>query len=369
MAATTDTDRIVEDEVCQERGQGPLLTNIKIVALTTALLGFFAGVGTAYFSLSPDMETPPPTGVTPEVMAIGTGAVTGVYFPTGGAICRLVNASDAALGEDAEAADKVYCAAQSTNGSMANLAALSTGRLPFAIVQSDWQYHAYKGSMRFAEDGPIAGLRSVFSIYKEPLTLVTRRGTGITSIADLEGKRVNIGAPGTGQRATMEHVMRAFGWTLDDFAAATQLGLAEQFGALCSEKTDAVVLVTGHPNGLIRDAIAACDAVLVSVAGPQIDQLLVENPYYARALIPGGTYPGRPDAIASFGVAATLVTSNRISQETIYALVRAVFENLDEFKTMHPAFLGLTHEAMIRDGLTAPQHEGAIRYFREQGWM
>ena len=341
--------------------------NVKTVALVTTVLGLVTGAGAAYYSLSWDVRPLPPMSVTPEVVVIGTGAVTGVYYPTGGAICRVVNAAWARA-PDKEDARLTYCAAESTDGSLANLAAVRDGILPFAIVQSDWQYHAYNGSMRFIEDGPNPALRSVFSIYKEPFTLIARRDAGIESFADLRGRRINVGPPGSGQRTTMERLLRAFGWTLEDFEAATELGGVAQFKALCAEETDAVMFVTGHPSGLIRDAATACDAVLVSVAGPQIEQLLVESPYYAKALIPGGTYPGNPEPIVSFGVAATLVASNSVSADTVHEVVQAFFAGLDQFKTMHPAFAGLTREAMIRDALTAPAHDGALRYYREQGW-
>lgn len=297
----------------------------------------------------------------PTFVSIGTGGVTGVYYPVGGAICRLVNQDRATHG--------IRCGVESTGGSIFNINAIRAGDLDLGIVQSDWQYHAYRGSSRFAETGAFDGLRALFSVHPEAFTVVARRDSGIRELEDLRGKRVNIGNPGSGQRATMEVVMRALGWTTADFALASELRPAEQSQALCDNNVDAIIYVVGHPNGSIQEATTSCETRLVRIAGPAIDQLVAEAPYYAIATIPGGMYPGNPDPVQTFGVKATFVASTALSADAAYHIVRAVFENFQEFRDLHPAFTHLDPATLVRDGNSAPLHEGAIRYFTEKGMM
>lgn len=294
-------------------------------------------------------------------IAIGTGAVTGVYFPAGGAICQMVHRS--------RAEHDVRCGTESTAGSLYNINAIRNGDLDFGIAQSDWQFHAWNGSSRFEEAGPMTELRSVFSLHAEPFTLVAREGSGIHSLADLKGKKVNVGNPGSGQRGTMEVVMEALGWSMDDFALASELKAAEQGQALCDGRVDAIIYTVGHPNGAIKEATTACQSRLIPVDGPEIAALIEANPYYAPAIIPGGTYPGNPADVATFGVKATLVTSARVSDDLVALVARAVMENLEDFRRIHPAFAGLDPAAMVKDGLSAPLHDGARRYYEEAGLL
>ena len=296
-----------------------------------------------------------------QFITIGTGGVTGVYYPTGGAICRLVNKNRKETG--------VRCSVESTGGSVYNINTIREGELEFGVAQSDWQYHAYNGTSKFEEAGPFEELRAVFSVHPEPFTVVARADAGISSFADLEGKRVNIGNPGSGQRGTMEVLMVAMGWTSHNLALATELKAAEQSAALCDNQIDAMVYTVGHPSGSIQEATTACDSVLVTIDGPVVDKLIEENDYYRSATIPGGMYRGNPDDVKTFGVGATLVTSANVSEDAVYALVSAVFNNFEDFKKLHPAFANLVPEEMISAGLSAPLHPGAERYYREQGWI
>ena len=296
-----------------------------------------------------------------EFITIGTGGVTGVYYPTGGAICRLVNKGRRDHG--------VRCSVESTGGSVYNINTIREGELEFGVAQSDWQFHAYNGSSKFEENGPFEGLRAVFSVHPEPFTVVARADAGITTFADLEGKRVNIGNPGSGQRGTMEVLMEALGWSNDNLALATELKAAEQSAALCDNQIDAMVYTVGHPSGSIQEATTACDSVLVEVSGAEVDALIADNPYYRSATIPGGMYRGNDGDTQTFGVGATFVTSADVSEETVYTLVSAVFENFEDFKKLHPAFANLVPEEMATAGLSAPLHPGAEKYYREQGWI
>ena len=294
-------------------------------------------------------------------VTIGTGGVTGVYFPTGGAICRLVNKGRKEHG--------IRCSVESTGGSVYNINTIREGELEFGVAQSDWQYHAYNGTSKFADAGPFENLRAVFSVHPEPFTVVARADSGITNFDDLKGRRVNIGNPGSGQRGTMEVLMAAKGWSTDDFALATELKAAEQSAALCDNQIDAMVYTVGHPSGSIQEATTACDSVLVTVDGPVVDQLIADNSFYRAATIPGGMYRGSDNDTMTFGVGATFVTSSDVSDDAVYAVVKSVFENFDDFKKLHPAFANLKPEEMIRDGLSAPLHDGAAKYYKEKGWM
>jgi len=301
-----------------------------------------------------------PAAVAEEFITIGTGGVTGVYYPTGGAICRLVNKGRRDHG--------IRCSVESTGGSVYNVETIKAGELEFGVAQSDIQYNAYNGVVQF-EGEPFEGLRAVFSVHPEPFTVVARADAGISSFEDLQGKRVNIGNPGSGQRATMEVLMEKMGWTTDDFALATELKAAEQSAALCDNQIDAMVYTVGHPSGSIQEATTACDSVLVTVDNDATAALVEEFPFYRVATIPGGMYRGNDEDVTTFGVGATFVTSDAVSEDAVYAVVSSVFENFEDFKGLHPAFANLVPEEMASAGLSAPLHAGAEKYYNETGML
>jgi TRAP transporter TAXI family solute receptor len=295
-------------------------------------------------------------------ITIGTGGVTGVYYPAGGAICRLVNKDRAEHG--------IRCSVESTGGSVYNVNTIRQGELDFGVVQSDVQFNALEGrGQEFEGQGPFESLRAVFALHPEPFTVVARADSGIKSFDDLKGKRVNVGNPGSGQRATMEVLMDAKGWTMDDFALASELKSAEQSQALSDNNVDAIVFTVGHPNGSIQEAATTTDATLVAVGGAEVDQLVADNPYYSKATIPGGMYRGNPDDIETFGVRATFVSSADVPDEVVYQVTKAVFENFEDFKQLHPAFATLDKKEIVTGGLSAPLHPGAEKYFKEAGLM
>jgi len=297
-----------------------------------------------------------------QFITIGTGGVTGVYYPTGGAICRLVNLQRQEHG--------IRCSVESTGGSVYNVNTIRAGELDMGVVQSDVQYKALKGEgEEFEGQGPFDDLRAVFSVHAEPFTVVARADSGIETFDDLEGKRVNIGNPGSGQRSTMEVLMEAKGWTMDDFALASELKSAEQAQALCDNKIDAMVFTVGHPSGSIQEATTTCDTKLIPVSGSEVDQLVEQNPFYAKATIPGGMYRGTDEDVETFGVKATFVSSAAVPDEVVYEVTEAVFENFEDFKKLHPAFETLQKEDMVTQALSAPLHPGAEKYYQEAGMM
>lgn len=294
-------------------------------------------------------------------LTIGTGSEAGVYYQLGRALCYLA--------ERDEALKNAGCAALSTAGSIFNLEKLRSGTLRLGVAQSDWHFHAVRGSGPFAAAGPDEGLRSLFSVHGEPFTVVARRDAGITRLQDLAGKRVNIGNPGSGQRATMETVMAALGWDRSAFSLADELSAAQQSLALCHDRVQAMIYTVGHPNASVGQAAGLCDAVMVEVSGAAIDKLIAENPFYAATEIPGGIYAGNPEPVQTFGVKATLVTTASLGEDLAYAIARSVLGDLRRFRKMHPAFGGLDERRMVVDGLSAPLHSGALRYYREAGLL
>ena len=295
-----------------------------------------------------------------QFISIGTGGVTGVYYPTGGAICRLVNRDRKEHG--------IRCAVESTGGSVYNINTIKAGELEFGVAQSDWQHHAYNGTSKFS-DNPFPNIRAMFSVHPEPFTLLVRADSGITSFEGLKGNRVNVGNPGSGQRATMEVVMEAFGMGMDDFSLATEYKGSEMAKQICDNNIDAMIYTIGHPAAAIKEATTSCDVKLVSVTGAPIDKLVADNPYYRVATVPGGMYAGNPDDTTTFGVGATFVTSTDISDDVAYIVAKSVMSNLDDFRKLHPAFANLDAAQMISDGLSAPLHPGAAKAYKELGLM
>lgn len=295
-----------------------------------------------------------------EFISIGTGGVTGVYYPTGGAICRLVNKSRKEHG--------IRCAVESTGGSVYNINTIKAGELEFGVAQSDWQHHAYNGTSKFS-DNPFPGVRAVFSVHPEPFTLIVRGDSGITGFEGIKGKRVNVGNPGSGQRATMEVAMEAFGIGMSDLALATEYKGSEMAKQLCDGNIDAMIYTIGHPAAAIKEATTTCDARLVSVTGAPVDKLVADNPFYRVATIPGGMYKGTDGDTTTFGVGATFVTSDKVPADTVYVVAKSVMENLDDFRNLHPAFKNLKAEEMVKDGLSAPLHDGAAKAYKELGLM
>ncbi|MGJ7460847.1 TAXI family TRAP transporter solute-binding subunit [Halomonas sp. MA07-2] len=287
-------------------------------------------------------------------LVIATASPAGVYHITGRALCSLVD---------------IPCEARTSDGSAANLAALRDGEVPVALAQSDLQHFAVTGSAGFSDQGPAPNLRAIAALHSEPFTLVARRDSGITRFADLRGHSVNVGNPGSGQRGTMMTLLEAWGWSLRDFRPANELPADQQSLELCHGNIDAMVYTVGHPNPSIAQAVRLCDAILVDVGGEPVERLVTGVPYLTRATIAAGLYGEGQPAVETFGARATLVTSAEVDEALVYRLVAALFDNLDAFKTFHPAYAELSPETMITEGLSAPFHEGALRYYREQGWL
>jgi uncharacterized protein len=292
-------------------------------------------------------------------VTIGTGGITGVYYPTGGAIAKIVNAKRDTY--------HIRCTVESTGGSVFNINAVMAGDLDFGIAQSDRQYQAVKGLAEWKNKGPQTDLRAVFSIHPESVTLVAAQDAGIKTLADLKGKRVNIGNPGSGQRQNAIDALDAAGIDYKTDLTAESVKAAEAPGLLQDGRIDAFFYTVGHPSGAIKEATAGARKVaIIPITG--MEALFAKSPYYVKSYIPMDQYPDAVNTgdVETFGVKATLVTSAKVPDEVVYAITKEVFENFDEFKKLHPAFAVLTKQGML-EGLSAPIHPGALKYYKEAG--
>jgi hypothetical protein len=295
----------------------------------------------------------------PTSVTIATGRVGGLYHPVGGAICKLVDEGSAEHG--------ISCTVKITSGSIDNIESLREGKVDLAMAQSDWQAAALTGTGPFEEAGPYADLRAVFAPYVEHFTIVARSDRDINSFEDLKGKRLFLGRTGGGRRQTMKVLMDAYGWTGDPFEDVSEIKASNAAEALCSNEFDAAVVTIGHPSPTVRDAMAMCGAVLVPVSGPVVDKLVEENAYFVTSAIPAGTYRTQPREIPTLAVVATLVTTAQTNPEAIYQITKSFFENYERLREASPLFASLDKHEMVTKGITAPFHDGALRYFAEAG--
>lgn len=296
----------------------------------------------------------------PEIV-IGTGTPGGVYFALGDSICRLFNLDLPASG--------LRCAAYPSPGPVANIESLHAGRSDIGIVQSDILSDALTGRGPFASTGAERELRVLFTGQTEAFTIVARRELAIHDATGLRGQRINLGSPGSGERVSMNRVMAALGFAPTDFAAARELPLARQHAAFCANELDAILYTVRHPNGLVQDVIRMCGGVLVDVSGPAIERLLASRSEYTRSVIPGNTYASNREAVATIGVRTAIITTASFPERTAYEIARALFENIEDFRRLHPDFATLRPRDMVPSAEGVPVHPGAARYYRERGWL
>jgi hypothetical protein len=295
----------------------------------------------------------------PAPVTVATATPGAIYHPVGNAICRLYNLT--------ENAKKGACIAVSSEGSITNIRLIRDGKSTLGLVQSDVAYAAYRGEGPFAAAGPDTALRTLIALHPESFTVVARADAGIRDFQDLKGKRVGIGKSGAGYSLTRDVVLGFYGWTISDFDRALELGPAEQNQVLCDNTVDAVLFQAGHPNGLTQEATTGCKARLVRVSGPPIDRLLAAHPYYVASFIPGGMYAGNPNDVPTFGTRTVLVASARQPDDLAYAMVKAVLENFDDFRRLHPALRVLKAQDLVPSETVMPIHPGALTYYREAG--
>lgn len=295
-----------------------------------------------------------------EFITIGTGGVTGTYYPTGGAICQMVNKN--------KKTTNIRCSVESTGGSVYNVNTIKAGELDFGISQSDTAYQAYKGEGKFEGAAAVPELRSAIAIYPELLALVVSQKSGIKTINDLKGKKINMDSPGSGTRMTAEMVFDAFGLKTSDLALANELKSSEGPTMLQDNHIDGYFFMVGHPTANIKDAANSVDISIVPIEGTGIDAMIKKYPYFAKGTISGSFYKGVPNDVPSIGVKAVLVTSTKVKDEVVYQVVKTILDNFEKFKELHPAYKTIAKESLL-EGLSVPQHPGAIKAFKEAGLL
>lgn len=298
------------------------------------------------------------TALDDKKIAIATGPLSGIYFPVGDAVCRVLNKERRVI--------DLRCNVLPTPGSVYNLDALKNSIVDIAIVQADWEEHAYNGTGIFMEKGRFEKLRHMFSLYTEAITIIVPKYSSIRKLDDLKGRVLNVGLPGSGGRETMNDIMKAKGWTNADFKGLASADASEQIQGLCGGSIDAIVLAIGHPNPIVQSIASACEIRFVPINDPIIDKFIEGNPEFARTVLPGGMYNGIPNNTETFGVKASIVTTTDMSEDNIYKIVKTIFENVEVLKAMQPNLKRLDKVRMVREGRTAPLHDGAKKYFEEQ---
>ena len=287
---------------------------------------------------------------------------------TGRVLCQLINTY----------ADELQCnvipaeAGLHSSDYIHTLTNVLSGGLDLGIVDSSIQYDAVNRTGQFEYfDFGFDNLRSLFSLNGIPFTVAARSIEGLDTFAGLEGKKVNVGNPGSLQRDIMDKLMHAKGWQKKDFLLMEELPAAQSQDtlALCFGMVDAVVRFDAHPNADTKHIVDLCNARLLNIAGTEVDKLLSDSPYYVALSIPAGSYASNREEVITFGLLETIVTTEDLDEETAYLVVKSIFENLDWLRSLHSAFSTLTPTDMHGRGLSVPLHSGALKYYREQGWM
>lgn len=295
---------------------------------------------------------------------IGTAGIGGGYYPTGGFICNVLNKSRKKYGHN------IRCTVESTGGSVANLRSIQAGEMDVGIAQGDWQYHSWNGTDKFKDAGPNEKLRFLFSLHVDTVHVVARKEVVAKNFGDMKGKIVNTGNVGSGTEATVNFALSRYGTTPKKFfKLATKLTSREQAQALCDGKIDAYIYPCGITAASITEASNTCDVTILNWMDPTIEKMIAEIPYYGVSKIPAKTYRGQADDVTAWGLPATIVASADTDEEVIYNLIKAVFDNFEDFKKQSTMYVGVTREGAVKNGQTAPFHPGAEKYFKEVGLL
>ena len=286
-------------------------------------------------------------------MTMGTGGTAGTYYGYGGVLGQYImnNAG-------------INVTVVSTDGSKANIQGIDAGNYQLGTVQSDVMAYAWDGVRAFEEEGKVSSFRTVAGLYAEAVQLVTM-DPAIKSVADLKGKSVSIGAPGSGVYFNAVDVLAAAGMTEKDIKAQYQ-SFADSADALKDGKIDAAFIVAGPPTPAITELCTTNDAYLVPIDGDVAKKLMETNSFYTEHLIPAGTYKGQDEDVKTVTVKATLIVSADASEDDVYALTKAIFDNIDAITKENAKGAELSIENATA-GMTVPFHAGAAKYLAEQG--
>ena len=281
---------------------------------------------------------------------IGTGGTAGTYYPIGGAIAEVLNKEIPGMS----------ASAQSTGASVANINMLGDGEIDLATVQNDIAYYAAHGTEMF-KDKKVDGLQGIASLYPETCQFVTLKSSGIKSLAELKGKRVAVGAVGSGVEANVRQILAAYGVTYNDIDAQ-YLSFAEGASALKDGNVDVAVLTAGYPTASVQDIASQNPVRLLPVEEKIADDLIAQYPFYTKTVIPAGTYAGFDEEVSSVAVMAMLAAGPTVNADLGYSITKAIFGNLDRLQAAHAVGKQITKDT-AKAGMSLPMNAGAERYF------
>lgn len=283
---------------------------------------------------------------------IATGGTAGTYYPLGGAIAEILNKS----------IPGVNASAQSTGASVANINMLADGSVDIAFVQNDIAFYAANGTEMF-KDKKVAGLKGLAALYPETIQIVALEKTGIKDLAGLKGKRVAVGAAGSGTEANARQILEAYGITYKDINPQ-YLSFAEAANNLKDGNIDAAFLTAGFPTAAVQDVAAQHKIVLLPVAAEKADALIQKYPFYTKITIPANTYPNQDKEVATVAVMSMLAVTDKMDAEMAYNIVKAIYSNKDRLAAAHAIGKMITKET-AQKGMSIPLHPGAEKYFKE----
>lgn len=287
-------------------------------------------------------------------LTLGTGGTTGTYYAVGGTMSTVLN----------ELMPNVKLSVASTGASKANIIDVDGGISQLATVQNDVMYYAYNGTDLFLDEGAMTGFAAVAGIYDETCQIIA--APGITSVEDLRGKRVNVGDAGSGVEFNATQILAAYGIDINEDITKSNGSFGDAADAIKDDRIDAAFVTAGAPTTAVVDLAVSNDIVLVPIDGSYADSLIAEFPFYTKSSIPAGTYNGVDVDTETLSVRATLIASPEVSEDAIYELTKAMFDNQDALASSHAKFLELDIEKATA-GISTPFHAGAVKYYDEVG--
>ena len=289
-------------------------------------------------------------------ITIGAGARQGLYYPTGEALCGLFENGN----------KDVKCRVKASKGGAANLRDINRGKIEFGMVPSDWAGWAYDGRFKFKASGGDKSLRSVVSLFDMPLTFIVAGNSEIKQLSDLKGKKISIA--GTTPEV-FDEIRAAYGWKISDFPFIDIGRTRDRAGALCKGELDAILFQVAHPTGLVQKAVQTCKAKVLPLPSSIINRLTQSSKAFVKSSVPGGMYAGNGASAQTIATKVVILSRAAVAEDVVYAFVKSTIENTKALRRLHPAHDRMRERAMSRDGLVAPLHPGAARYYRERGWI
>lgn len=286
-----------------------------------------------------------------QFLNIATGGTAGTYYPLGGALAELLNQNIKGMN----------ASAQSTGASVANVNMLKDGSVDIAFIQNDIAYYAANGKEMF-KDNKVESIRGIAALYPETVQFVTTADKGIKSIADLKGKKVAVGASGSGAEANARQILGAYGLTYDDIDVQ-YLSFGEAADALKDGNVDVGVVVAGFPTAAIQDLAANKSAALVNIDAEHADKLMKQYPYFTKITVPKGTYPGQEEDVSTVAVKCVIVTTDKLSDDLGEQIVKAIYEHLDRMKAAHAVGKYITKDTAL-EGMSVKMNAGAEKYLK-----